>query len=80
MGSELRFKEDIEDHTMTRVLKKGFKFLINLATSIKDYMLKIISKFVKEVIDGSVFSTLSKTFRDKNVCVIDSGDSIHMMM
>jgi len=70
MGSKLRFKE-IEIHsivgTMTRVLKKGFKFIRNLATSIKDYMLKIISKIVKEVIDGSFFSALSEIFKDENV-------------
>lgn len=63
---------------MTRVLKKGFTFLRNITKSIKDYMLNITCKIVKEVIDGILFSTLFDTFKDKGVWIIDSGASSHM--
>ena len=82
MVLELRCKKETEDHifvgTMTRVIRKGFKVLGNLATSIKNCLLKIISKLTKEVADGSLFSTLSGTFKDENVWVIDSGASRHI--
>ena len=83
MVSELRCKKDIEDHilvgTMARVIKKGFKFLGNLDISIKGYILKVISNLAKEVMDGSLFFALSRTFRGENVWVIDSGASKHFI-
>jgi len=83
MVSELRCKE-VEDHilasTMARVVRNGFKFLRNLATSIKNWILKIISKISKEVIDGSFLFDLSRTFKDDNIWVIYSGASKQMMV
>lgn len=67
MVSKLRCKKETEDHILvgniTRVIRKGLKFLGNLTTSIKDCILKIISKIAKEVIDESLFSALSDTFK-----------------
>lgn len=83
MVSELRFKKEAKDHieidSMTRVIKKGFKLLGNLTISIKNFLLKIISKLSKEVVHGNLFSNLSDTFKDENVWVIDSGASRHTM-
>ena len=48
MVSKLRFKMEMGDHvivgTITRVMERGFKFPRNIATSIKDFLLKIISR------------------------------------
>ena len=62
---------------MARVINKGFKFVGNLTTFIKGFILKIISKL--EVMDGSLFFALSGTFKNENVWVIDNGASRHMM-
>ena len=77
MVSKLRCKKKTEDHRL-RAMKKGFKFLENLTISIKNYISKIISKLAKEVADGSLFSTLSNTFKDENVWIIDNDASRHM--
>jgi len=57
MVSELRCKKETEDHifvgTMARLIRKGFKILKDLATSIKRYLTKIISKLAKQITDGS---------------------------
>jgi len=83
MVLELRLKKETKDHirvdTMTRVMEKGFNFFGYLTTSIKNCIFKVISRLVKKVIEGSLFSDLSDTFKDENVWVIDSSSSIHMM-
>lgn len=52
MVLEIRCKKEIEDHklvgTMLRIMKKGFNFLGNLTISIKNYILKVISKLVRK--------------------------------
>ena len=84
MVSELRCKKEIEDHilvgtsSMARIMKKCFKLLGNLIVTIKESILKVISKLSKELMDGSFFSALSSTFKDDNVWVINSGASRHM--
>lgn len=82
MESKLRFKKETEDHslvgTMTRFMKKGFKFLGDLATPIMNYIFNIISKLEKKAIEGSLFSAISSTFKDENVWVIDNGTYRHM--
>jgi len=60
---------------MIRVMEKGFKFLGNLTTSIKNCILEIISKLVKKEIAKSMFAALFDTFKDENVWVIDSDTS-----
>lgn len=79
MVSKLRCRKETYDHTivgtMIRVMEKGFKFLGNLTTSIKNFILEIISKLVKNEIAKSMFAALFDTFKDENVWVIDSDTS-----
>jgi len=82
MVSELRCKKETEDHIfvgiMARVIRKGFKVLGNISTSIKKCLLNITFKLTKGVVDRSFFFALSDTLKDENVWVIDSDASKHM--